>query len=922
MAGVLFLFLPTAAPAFNIDTHVWVGQQVLNDVIPDGKVTIEPYGEFTVDPEIVYALRNYQYEYRMGNVGPDGLPDILAGQMAVHPGVVGAWQTDDWLKWVFTGASNAEQKAFAYGYLSHAAADIFAHSYVNTYAGDIFLLTDGEQEVELRHFALEKYIVTHTPPIKDYMGNPLGKAYQLVSTPQAFLSDRLILNSTVANQYDQTPTGITRHLTGMYKVKDSLDNAVGKADNIISLMSSGITNFNKQITDFENHVTELDKEIDDSTNKILFNQDLIDQQNKIIDTSVTLVVYWTNEASRLQSLIDEANDQITDLQNQLANTVKETCSEVCQYFCPKQLPGCDQTCGTVCNLTSEWIDLSNRLDQKIRNKATYVADQTTALQNKVLNEAAIDVANQTKATAQAIIDAAQAAILAAQDLKYTINAQLIQARRDLADLIQRSIEMDPIRAALAKWRDDVTSAVQAYAKANGDVMVSILKGDGNSLQPLSDWMSCWSPVFGGVPSEIPQAGCMVKHTIDQIMADIDEIKSKLGNMMWLIDPVGQLKDAVQAKLEPILEDEAVKLIDKVGGPDMANFANLQVNGISSDLLNSIYATDNSGKNLLIIKDVASRVDAEMHLTADGYFDPLQYRVVRDAVMLSKLSLLGADQLDLIAAAAGVGTTIYGPQLYSDKANFNILFDLVKSIDGNQQWQQTALPYPRRNNVYALWPDIPYGYPFPPRYGFAFDPSVSDFGFRPWYDPSSRKQIFNLVFQGPLAPGIEYPTEFNMTDILGDYPFRACKQNPFPRTKDDNGQYMQDATGAYRDPGCDEDLLITSLNWKAPGRGDRVLLFEAVVNNQGARSAPISEIALYLSTNDKITTSSGILLGKHVLKSLAPGESVDARAAFNLPHTLPSGRYYVGAIIDPDGKVNESNETNNTLFATPAILVIP
>jgi hypothetical protein len=134
----------TFAYAFKVDSHVWVGQQVIND-IQDGNITIDLAGkkyQLPVDANIADAIRNYPEFYRMGTIGPDAWPDILTGQMVVHPGNTPGWQTDDWLKWVLKQANSVSSRpqdvAFAYGYLAHAAADVFSHTYVNQYSGDIF----------------------------------------------------------------------------------------------------------------------------------------------------------------------------------------------------------------------------------------------------------------------------------------------------------------------------------------------------------------------------------------------------------------------------------------------------------------------------------------------------------------------------------------------------------------------------------------------------------------------------------------------------------------------------------------------------------------------------------------------------------------------------------------------------------------
>ena len=151
MLGILgcsLMFISLNAHAFKPDTHVWIGQQVINDLADDGRITI-PHGgidrTFQVDGDIVSAILAHQGIFRMGNIGPDAFPDIYTGQFLVHPGVdKEKWKTDDWLRFLLQSDNmTPDQLAFVYGYLGHAAADTMAHTYVNHYSGNIFDIHGG-----------------------------------------------------------------------------------------------------------------------------------------------------------------------------------------------------------------------------------------------------------------------------------------------------------------------------------------------------------------------------------------------------------------------------------------------------------------------------------------------------------------------------------------------------------------------------------------------------------------------------------------------------------------------------------------------------------------------------------------------------------------------------------------------------------
>ena len=228
------LLFATTAFAFDTRTHVWIAQEVIND-LNDSKVTIEPFGEFDVAPSIVEAITKNQKVFRMGNIGPDGFPDVVAGQVTVHPGledgtiddgseIFHGWKSDEWFEWVINKAQTPEEKAFAYGFLLHGAADTFAHTYVNMYTGDIFDMNDGETDVEKRHIFLEKFISDRLPPMKDANGVTIGNSWDVVAVneelPVSFIKSTLLMNEEVATQY--ALSGTASYLTKMYEFREKI----------------------------------------------------------------------------------------------------------------------------------------------------------------------------------------------------------------------------------------------------------------------------------------------------------------------------------------------------------------------------------------------------------------------------------------------------------------------------------------------------------------------------------------------------------------------------------------------------------------------------------------------------------------------------------------------------------------------------
>jgi len=654
--GTAVVAAPATSYAFKVETHVWIAQQVLNDVLDDGRITIvftDPVGnrdsrEFTVDPALVEALRRYPNEYRMGAIGPDGFPDLVGGQMTTHPGVSTGWQTDQWLRFVYDRAprpalvtrtnwlgvtttllQNGQEAAFAFGYLIHAASDIFAHTYVNSYAGDIFNVTDGEIEVELRHIGLEAYIKKHNPAFLDRFGNNLGRAEGLVDirSAAAFLRDTLILNPSVASQYRKQPA--TLHLAGMYDFWKTQGDILAEIDAVNAQIAGKITS--------------------------------------------------------LQSDIDSLSSKINALKNK----------EVCTFL------GCFKVYPAYC-----------------------------------------------------ILDPGTCALVISWQL--TLNA----TRDSLNVALDTQAHLaDRLRTPVQRWRNDVQEAVRQYILTSQDVVKAVMRSDlpdlGEQDKPpakLSAWTCRWAPTFAMVPSDVTAIGCLPSQVLGEIKDGIHafrvETADQLGFFGWFVDPMIKVDQLIDEQLDGGFFTRLAASVSGEGSL-IVSLARLREQPETvADMAGNLddeFSYDSSNKSLLRIPDVSSRVDGDMHVT-DGHFDAEQFSAVRNALVLSKLVLLGAPELNRMVREAGVTNTIYGTALFLPTASFNILFDAVRSIDGNHQWQEVALPYPRRTGVDpGYWQERQYGYPFSTTMGMK--------GFRLWQDCEVRRDVFKQIFTGPIAPAL-------------------------------------------------------------------------------------------------------------------------------------------------------------------------
>lgn len=599
LAGLL---APSPVRALKIDTHVWVAQQVLNDLWPDCALQIDPFGSFAVDPGLCAMLKANPSVYRMGALGPDAFPDVVGGQMTTHPGT-DEWKTDDWLAHLLREAGQApvEQRpaayAFALGYLTHAAADVFSHTYVNTYSGDFFFFTDGETEVELRHMALEDFVRAHTPALRDEQGVAF-QTWDRLELPATFVRDAVLRDPDAAREYWKSPA--TYHLAGMYAYWSKVNAVIAKAEEV---------------------------------------------------------------QGQVAARINGVNDTIGDLEDSLGW-------------------GC-------------FIDPASCL-------ATFLA-----------------------------IEAAQAAL-------GTLNA--------VNDAIVTST-----LAPLYLLRNEVETAMTEYVKTSRQVSIEIMKPDGDPLYPLTLWACNYAGVFAAVPTELVRPGCTVYSRVNDAMNGLsqfhDKVDDLLGPFAWA-DPAYAIDQLVN-ELKEEFKELAFDVVDSVTGDSvLTSIARMRLVRHTDATLDAEFEGDGSGKGLLLIPDVARRVKAEMHLDAAGKFDPSQYAMIKDAIVLAKLVLLGPGELSRMVHEAGIPETAYGEALYTPAEPFNVLLRAIKSIDGNQQWQENALPYPR---LVADTAARSFGRPF------------SD-GFRFWQDCRVRPDVFEKIFSGPIAPGVEAASTVGLDPI--------------------------------------------------------------------------------------------------------------------------------------------------------------
>lgn len=107
-----------------------------------------------------------------------------------------------------------------------------------------------------------------------------------------------------------------------------------------------------------------------------------------------------------------------------------------------------------------------------------------------------------------------------------------------------------------------------------------------------------------------------------------------------------------------------------------------------------------------------------------------------------------------------------------------------------------------------------------------------------------------------------------------------------------------------------DLALTALAGPTHGAAGGPLAVTSSVINAGSVTAPEAEIGFYLSSDADIATND-LRIGLLYLGTVAAGQGFAGPTPVLLPDSVPPGDYYLGGIADPQARLIESNEVNNT-----------
>ena len=718
-----------------------------------------------VSQEVRNAIITNPELYLMGSMGPDAFPGIYEGQMSIHPGNPDGWGTGDWLEHVVTSAQTDEEIAFAYGMMAHAAADIWAHSYVNQYSGNAYSLTDGEVDVETRHFLLEGYIAKKMPPFERSVSLTTPTATSLLKrngklvVPVDFLYRIFVEDEKAAKEFANNNAP---HLTAVHDLNAKLAHMArdgGPTDDlhhfiqkIIIEATTGYTikedelkklnEWHQEFLDDKNLVTQDVVRLADGIRGVA--NDFTDTEMAQVDRHLASAHGAIKEVKKLQSKKNEIEDKILELEKKMSALIDPR-EEVCSKDCG--CPSWDRVCKRLCKEVCKWKTTPHPSRAFLKN----------ALREKRKTEGdLISLAGDNlKKTRKSLNDAYQFT----RDLHETEAAIL----KGIINLDKRFTENEnPIKGSLIAWKRDNENAMKAYFVANATAMTNVLDGE-SLLDPLAHWLKCEAIVFTSFPSEVLDPACNVLDRYDEFNALLTEIRA--------LHPVSAELDRVINRLrEEVIEaatDEGLKFATSITGLSIKEFAYAISQDASASHLNRQFETAPPDVALLKISNISQYVDQDMQLDNKGHFSPEKFPPIRNAITLTRLSLLPPKELNIL-----IGKNKYS---HEKRRRGNIMFGFAHSIDGNHQWLSTPPPYPRSDGNHKK-PDVDtYSYP--------------DELFI-WDKQKRRNLLFRRIFIGPLNGGFVMGDNGGNSPIaLKDYNYNPTKSCAYPdyseKTGDDN-----------------------------------------------------------------------------------------------------------------------------------------
>ena len=814
--------------AMDTRTHLYIANEVYKDLIDDGRVDLPPFGSFAVNSNYVEYIKNNKDAFLLGALGPDSVPDMIAGQITTHAGVDGGWNTNDWLKHLTVMANeNANGRAFYQGYLTHAASDIFAHTYVNAYSGDAFDLADDDKlDVELRHFVLEKYIGNHLPyninsglisspstvnvnKVIGYRaanqtekweiilneGNKYVDAVYTQLEPHSSLIELIILNMNIVNVklWIALKRSDTFFLT--WPSVESFLNAVDEQLNIAGINTRYIdvldlwptVSFPQQPImgnvkiDVYSSSNSVQANIRTLTNNFIRNNAVSNQYNISKTTS------YLYKMDKFEERIEEEAEFINVLKRWIRNELS-----------------------TEFERRAYLTDLRNKYEENSEVKETKPAINTSI--SNGLPEANVCNSNHPEhkvfarlepqvydawlaGTCKQIIKTRYSRKVNAMGLNELYNKfpELVALGQELgidkltheeavqmlalvagAIIFYEALDFEALAIdyALAKYLEEaVNEATEAYIFANINTAKLIIdqKNIEEIITPLKVWLTCYGPIYTSELAAMPDI-CSIasaaKGATQELATKLKESAENIAKHTGLTEEALAIYKAYQ-DFNQRMEDLAKELGKDIVRSVLTDEQKAFINVLRTSATDA--ALNNAFMRTGYSQNLLQIPDMAIRVKADMHLTTAgQLDPTQFGPIYNAIQLSKLSLLDENAINQLEQKSGLSAHNYSGSYannNFNLLFSWVASLDGNHQWMDVSPKLPRAEGYTDNTSDQERKY------------SVGS-GFMLWR-VSHRANVFNQLFKGPLNESLEDPLSVGVLPVLpSSYGMRNCYSAPF------------------------------------------------------------------------------------------------------------------------------------------------
>ena len=214
------------------------------------EIDVPGYGEFkyTIPEEFYAAIFKYPDAFRAGSLGPDFYPDLVIGQMYIHPydseARVGS---GDWLDLLVESVNRMPQGSenrlralsFTLGFMLHYCGDMFGHDFINTFSGGTFPSIMDVNITDTKDPELNN-ILSHMS-MENYMDDLVNKEFyedskQIeIDAPDRFVADTLLLDSSIPSGAAEIFDEFGEAVVYIQKMLEYRNDIMGFADELRTL---------------------------------------------------------------------------------------------------------------------------------------------------------------------------------------------------------------------------------------------------------------------------------------------------------------------------------------------------------------------------------------------------------------------------------------------------------------------------------------------------------------------------------------------------------------------------------------------------------------------------------------------------------------------------------------------------------------